>query len=62
LVNVAAFVERRDGGFVAVWCEALLEVVERLRETNGLDVACERDGLLGGVVCGVDLAALRRHD
>jgi hypothetical protein len=38
-VRVGAFGERGDGGFVAVWCDALLEVVERLGEADGLDAA-----------------------
>jgi hypothetical protein len=57
---VDAFGERGDSGFLAVWCDALLEVAERLSEADGLDVMCERESVLGGVACGVDFVTLAR--
>jgi hypothetical protein len=61
-VSVSAFGECGDGGLVAVWCDALFEVAERLGEADGLDVVREREGLLGGVAGGVALAALEVRD
>src|SRR4051812_12055213 len=62
VARVGALAEGGDGGLVAVWCDALFEVGERLGEADRLDVAREREGSLGGVACGIDLAALKVRD
>jgi hypothetical protein len=61
-VRVGALGERGNGGLVAVWRDALLEIVEGLSESDGLDVVCERESFLGSVAGGVDLAALKVRD
>jgi hypothetical protein len=56
------FGERGDGWLVAVECDALLEVVQRLGEADGLDAMGEGEGALGGVAGGVELPALKVRD